>query len=65
MKIKALRESFGMTQRELAERVGVNQPSVCAWERGDANPSVENLQKLADIFHCTTDEVLGRQNKQG
>lgn len=61
MGIKALREAAGMTQYALAIRLGIHPSSICAWERGDANPSVENLLKLADIFHCSTDEVLGRK----
>lgn len=61
MSIRALREAAGMKQYELAARMGVKQASVCAWESGENYPSVENLMKLADIFHCSTDEVLGRK----
>lgn len=49
-----------MKQYELAARMGVKQASVCAWESGENYPSVENLMKLADIFHCSIDELLGR-----
>ena len=51
-----------MKQYELAARMGVKQASVCAWESGENYPSVENLMKLADIFHCSIDEVLGRKS---
>lgn len=50
-----------MRQYELAARMGVAQASVCAWEKGESYPSVENLLKLAEIFACSTDEVLGRK----
>ena len=60
MAIRTLREAAGMKQYELAARMGVKQASVCAWESGETYPSVKNLMKLADIFHCSIDELLGR-----
>ena len=61
MGIKALREAIGMKQYELAEQMGVKQSSVCAWERGESYPTAQNILRLADIFQCSTDEVLGRK----
>ena len=43
MEIKKIRESRGMLQYELANRMGVKQASVSAWESGKAMPSAENL----------------------
>jgi len=60
MEIKKIRESRGMLQYELANRMGVKQASVSAWESGKAMPSAENLLKLADILECTVDAILGR-----
>ena len=60
MEIKKIRESRGMLQYELANRMGVKQASVSAWESGKAMPSAENLLKLADILECTMDAILGR-----
>lgn len=61
MEIKRLREAAGLRQYELAERMGVKQASVSAWESGLAMPSAANLVKLADILDCTVDELLGRK----
>ena len=61
MEIKRLREAAGLRQYELAERMGVKQASVSAWESGQAMPSAANLLKLADILDCTVDELLGRK----
>lgn len=61
MEIKKIRESRGMLQYELANRMGVKQASVSAWESGKAMPSAENLLKLADILECTVDALLGRK----
>lgn len=60
MEIKKIRESRGMLQYELADRMGVSQASVSAWESGAAMPSAANLLKLADILECTVDALLGR-----
>lgn len=60
MEIKKIRESRGMLQYELANRMGVKQASVSAWESGKAMPSAKNLIKLADILECTVDALLGR-----
>ena len=60
MEIKKIREARGMRQYELANRMGVKQASVSAWESGRAMPSAENLVKLADILECTVDALLGR-----
>ena len=61
MEIKRIREAAGLRQYELAERIGVKQASVSAWESGAAMPSAANLLKLADIVGWTVDEILGRK----
>lgn len=60
MEIRKIRESRGLRQYELADRMGVKQASVSAWESGAAMPSAANLIKLADILDCTVDALLGR-----
>jgi len=47
--ITALREALGLTQKELAERMGVNKMSVSRWERGVSRPSVESLLGLEKL----------------
>ncbi len=61
MEIKKIRESRRMLQYELANRMGVKQASVSAWESGKTMPSAENLLKLADILECSVDALLGRE----
>ena len=62
MEIRKIRESRGLRQYELADRMGVKQASVSAWESGSAMPSAANLIKLADILDCTVDALLGRSS---
>ncbi|MBE5750016.1 MAG: helix-turn-helix transcriptional regulator [Clostridiales bacterium] len=49
-----------MTQREIADYLSIKQPSYIRYEKGDAEPSYENLVKLADLFDVSTDYLLGR-----
>ncbi|MCQ5025489.1 helix-turn-helix domain-containing protein [Oscillibacter valericigenes] len=63
MRIKELREAAGLTQRELAKRLGVSGPAVAQWETGENRPSTANLARLADVFDCSTDYILGRETR--
>ena len=49
-KIKELREKSGMTQTDLAERVGVSKSVVSAYEKGIRNPSNKVLEQIAEIY---------------
>ena len=53
-----LRTAAGMTQAELAERVGVSEKVVSKWECGETKPSAEVLPALADAFGCTIDALF-------
>ena len=41
------RRDIGMTQKELAEKTGITQADISRLERGNANPSIKTLQRLA------------------
>lgn len=60
MEIKKKRESAGLTQRMLSEKMGVSRTTVAMWESGAASPSTEKLPKLARILGCTIDALFGR-----
>ena len=49
-RIKKLRKSKGVTQRELAERLGISEQAVSKWEKNLSNPSTKNLLQIAKIF---------------
>lgn len=57
--IKTLRNQFELSQKQLAEKLGINQASVCRWELGTALPDTKNLLLLSEIFNVSTDYVLG------
>ena len=59
--IRCLRMARGITQVELAHRLGVSKQSVSNWESNNIQPSIELLEKIADLFGVTTDYLLGRE----
>lgn len=61
--IKAYRTKLGQTQAEIASACNVKQNTVSAWETGRSEPDFESLKKMADIFNCSIDELLGRKEK--
>ena len=56
--IAALRKEQGMTQLELAEKMGVTDKAVSKWERDLSFPDVNSIPKLAEIFNVTVDEMM-------
>lgn len=58
-RIHELRDTHKLTQSALAHRMGITRSSVNAWEMGISIPSIEKLIELADIFHTSTDYILG------
>ncbi len=65
LKIKELREESGMTQKELASRIGNLQRNVSNWENGISEPDCKTLIDIADTFDVTLDELLGREKNYG
>lgn len=57
-RISELRNRFGITQSELARRLGVTRSSVNAWELGFATPQLKHIVEMSKIFGTTVDEIL-------
>lgn len=63
-RLKELRIKSGLTQNQLADRIGVTKSVVSYYELHERTPSPEVLVKLASIFHCSTDFLLGLEKQQ-
>lgn len=57
-KLKALRTAKKMSQKELADRIGIAKSVISFYESGDRSPSYDVLIKIAGIFNVTTDYLL-------
>lgn len=56
--ISAQRRAQGMTQQQLADRIGVTNRAVSKWETGQGLPDIDVLPELAQALGCTVDELL-------
>ena len=62
--IRALREGRGLTQRGLAERIGVTDKAVSKWESGASDPSTANLIAIAKLYEVSAEEILRKVRKE-
>ena len=56
--ISSLRKEKGMTQLDLAEKMGVTDKAVSKWERDLSFPDISSIPKLAEIFEISVDELM-------
>lgn len=56
--IREAREAAGISQGELAKRIGVTPGAVSQWEQGTTNPSIHRLKAIAQTLGVTVDELL-------
>ena len=60
LKLKEIREEAGMSKRQAAEQLGIPYNTYGFYERGDREPNIATLVKLADFFNCSVDHLIGR-----
>ena len=58
MMIASLRKENGMTQFELAKKMGVTDKAVSKWERDLSCPDVNTIPRLAEVFEISVDELM-------
>ncbi len=61
-RIRELRKRIGLTQVDLATRIGVAQNTLSYWENGKIDVDTNTLKLLADIFNCSIDFILHRDD---
>lgn len=59
--VRVKRNEYKLTQIELANRVGISRQTVTLIESGYRVPSLGVVEALADTFHCSIDELVGRE----
>ena len=63
-KLKELRLQAGLTQKQLGDRIKVSKSVISYYELQERYPSPETLVKLANVFHVTTDFLLGLEKQK-
>lgn len=58
----SLRKKYNFSQSDVARQLGVSPALISAYESHERSPSLDRLIALADIFHVSTDYILGRTN---
>lgn len=61
--LREIREQKGLSQRKVADQIGVTPSAVAQWELGLNTPSLHNVLALRDLLHCSMDELLVRDNQ--
>ncbi len=57
-RIYTFRRKSGLSQEQLAEKIGVSRQAISKWESGTSTPELEKLLALSDCFHITLDELV-------
>ena len=65
LKLQELRTQAGLTQRELAEKIGVKNYTVANWEQNRTEPAIKDLVDLANFFEVSVDYLIGRESELG
>ena len=63
-RLSLLRKNYGMSQSELAEKLGVTQQTISKYENGSREPDTETLKLLSSIFNVSIDYLLGNADKK-
>lgn len=59
------RKKTGLTQSQLAEKLGVKTTTVSTWERGASSPDIETLYDICKIFDISLNEMYGINTENG
>ena len=62
-RIKIMRKSLGLTQAQLAKKVGITTKAMGSYEQGIREPSLKNLIGLSKVLNVTTDWLLGKSQQ--
>ena len=58
-RLKQLRKEANLTQKEIASKLGISQPTYAQWELGRTKPKGETVEKFANFFNVSADYLLG------
>ena len=56
------RKKLGLSQEKFADLMNVARPTISSWETNTTMPDISNIKKMAGIFMCSIDELVGSSN---
>ena len=56
--LKLIRKSSGLTQKQVADKLGVVESCYANWEQGRTEPSIAYIRMLTQIFYVSLDELI-------
>jgi transcriptional regulator with XRE-family HTH domain len=59
LRLKSLRQLYGYSREELADRLGISVFTLRSWEQGKREPSLSMIIKISNIFNCSIDHLVG------
>lgn len=62
-RLKTLRLAKGLTQKELSEKLNINQGNYSKYEKGTLVPTMETVLNLSDYYNVSIDYLLGKDSK--
>lgn len=62
MRLRELRNKSGLTQNEIASKLGVSGQTILNWENGIYEPKINQLIQLADLFEVSVDYLVERKS---
>ncbi len=60
-KLKSIRKKAGLSQEQLAEKLGVSRQAVTKWETETGIPDIENMMAISALFDISIDELLSNE----
>lgn len=64
MNISKARKRSGMTQEDLAQRIGVNRATLSKYETGQIEPSISMLRKICNVLECSLQEIMSNEEME-
>ena len=64
-RLKELRKTHSLSQKALASHLDLSPSSICEWENLRSEPNIESLSKMSDLFECSIDYLVGREDDLG
>ncbi len=60
-RLQLLRSKYNLSQKDVADRIGISSSVISGYETGERTPSTEVLLALSYLYKCSTDYLLGKE----